>query len=117
MIMEIIDKIISIIDYILDKYLNYPIYYTKIDHGEIFIKSSYNKDIPLIIVKCENLEEIPNKCIIYSHGNNENILNSINYWQFHANIIGVDVILYDYIGYGLSRENPSENDSYDSLKS
>jgi len=54
--------------------------------------------------------------IIYSHGNAEDIGQSI-YWMRHMrDFLKADIVVYDYIGYGLAKGRASEDKCYKSLK-
>lgn len=46
--------------------------------------------------------------IIYSHGNNEDILHCLHFTRELCRIMGSDVLCYDYSGYGLNPGDPFE---------
>lgn len=57
------------------------------------------------------------KYIVYSHGNRGNIYTNFNYFKELSAALQIGVILYDYIGYGLSENiSPTENRCYDSME-
>lgn len=55
--------------------------------------------------------------IIFSHGNGCDIGGCYNYMQFLSEYLDVNVILYDYVGYGANNDVPSEQGCYDSINS
>lgn len=80
----------------------------------IILKTNNSDNVPTIII---NQSTSSKKCMIYSHGNSGNITTSIKYFEQLAKELNVSVIIYDYVGYGLSRKRyPSEQTCYDSLK-
>ena len=57
------------------------------------------------------------KYIIYSHGNTGNIASTHKYLKSLSDTLDINVISYDYIGYGLSEnKNPTEQRCYESLE-
>lgn len=52
------------------------------------------------------------KALVLCHGNAGNISNSLNFAKSMIEVLGVDVLLVDYRGYGLSEGNPSEEGFY-----
>lgn len=57
----------------------------------------------------------PDKVIIYSHGNGEDVYSANNFFVNAANIYNIAIVLYDYPGYGLSTGEQNEKDVTDSL--
>lgn len=58
-----------------------------------------------------------NKYIIYSHGNKGNITTNFDYLLKLSDELNINIVTYDYIGYGLSeKKQPTEQGCYDSLK-
>lgn len=55
-----------------------------------------------------------NKYLIYSHGNASDIYDMDNYFETICDRLNVCVIGYDYVGYGLSEGDPTEQNAYDS---
>lgn len=56
-----------------------------------------------------------NKIIIYSHGNGEDIYQCNSLIKNISNTFNIDVVTYDYPGYGISESVPSEMGCYDAL--
>ena len=59
-------------------------------------------------------KESPEVSVIFSHGNGEDLSNLksfLSFWSSHS----IEIIAYDYPGYGLSRGNPSEQGCYDAI--
>lgn len=50
--------------------------------------------------------------ILFSHGNAEDLGSVIPAFKYLADVLGVNVIAYDYFGYGLSEGTPSEAQVY-----
>lgn len=69
------------------------------------------------------LETIPrhyfkkDKIIIYSHGNAEDIYHCADFMLGMADLFGIDVMTYDYPGYGMSDGTPTEMGCYEALDS
>lgn len=78
------------------------------------IKTDSNTDVSGIIIKSKN-SIILNKCIIYSHGTGNDIYNIYEHIQSFSDEYGVNVICYDYPGFGLttSNNNIDENGCYE----
>ena len=58
--------------------------------------------------------ESPQVSIIFSHGNGEdlgNLKSFLSFWSSNS----IEMIAYDYPGYGLSEGNPSEQGCYDAI--
>lgn len=79
----------------------------------IRIKSSNDMEISLTINKYEN----SNKYIIFSHGNAADILSVDNFCKSLSEKLKINVVLYDYQGYGFSTGKPCEQNCYDDLYS
>lgn len=88
------------------------------------------KFVPSIFIKAPNLrteedlagglggtEKYTNKTIIYSHGNACDLGQVYDYCKHLSETLSVNVIAYDYTGYGISKGVPSEKGCIDSLKS
>lgn len=64
------------------------------------------------------------KCILFSHGNSSDIITMRSFCRYLANIFNMDCVIYDYLGYGASRDlnqrnkktHPTESGSYISIK-
>ncbi|AYV85023.1 MAG: hydrolase family protein [Satyrvirus sp.] len=55
--------------------------------------------------------------LIYSHGNRGTIIKNFDYFKKLSDDLDICIIVYDYIGYGLSEKiKPSEQYCYDSLE-
>lgn len=52
------------------------------------------------------------KVLIFSHGNGCDICGMSNYLESLAHHLGITVVCYDYPGYGLSEDRPSEENCY-----
>lgn len=57
----------------------------------------------------------PRFCLLLSHGNAEDIGMNQTFCRWMSNELQVDVVTYDYVGYGLSSGQPSEADLYTSI--
>lgn len=89
---------------------------TNIEQNEMFfLKSNQNNRISLLQINPQ-MPMLSNKYLVYSHGNKATILSNYHYFKNISEKLGVNIIIYDYIGYGLS-ENimPSEQRCYESL--
>lgn len=56
-----------------------------------------------------------NKCVVFCHGTNSTIYSNYNFAKKLANTLNVDVIVWDYPGYGLSQGNPTPESCVKSL--
>ena len=56
------------------------------------------------------------KYIVFSHGNGCDISQMLKYGKYLCYTFNVCVIIYDYLGYGLSDSQPSEQGCYDSIE-
>lgn len=54
--------------------------------------------------------------VLYSHGNSCDIGRVYKYAKYIGNKLKVNVLIYDYIGYGESTGDPSEKNTYDSIE-
>ena len=92
-------------------------------------RSSYNWDFQNIISipkKGESSESVipalyfgnddNETYVIYSHGNGEDIGECYSWLKFLYDNLKVNIIAYDYQGYGLHEGNPSENACYRDIK-
>jgi hypothetical protein len=80
----------------------------------LYITSKKGSNISTIeITPIKN--KYPNKLIIYSHGNAEDIYLSYEFYNSLSNMLGIKVVGYDYNGYGLTEGVPSEEGCYDAL--
>lgn len=61
------------------------------------------------------INNYPNKLIIYSHGNAEDICTSYDFYEGMSETLGIRIIGYDYSGYGLTEGRPSEEECYDAI--
>lgn len=65
----------------------------------------------------QQLKNANNRYLIFAHGNGCDIYTFARYGKLLADTLNVNVVLFDYVGYGLSREvKPSEQGCYDSLE-
>lgn len=59
----------------------------------------------------------PKKYLVFAHANSDDIFSLIEMFMHWADHLNVNVVGFDYIGYGLSNSNyPNEKRSYQSLK-
>src|SRR5579872_270872 len=72
-------------------------------------------DIPCLLVHPETKKSATH-CVIFSHGNGCDIYTMYKHILQIADALGVDVLIYDYPGYGLANLKPlSEKGCYESL--
>jgi pimeloyl-ACP methyl ester carboxylesterase len=82
--------------------------YTEELEGFLYINSKLGDQVPATFYRTTN----PRFTILFSHGNAEDIGQMSN-WMIHlANYFRVDIIAYDYRGYGLHQGVPSEASCY-----
>lgn len=98
---------------IIDYYVFNPIIKDNTRFNEL-TSAKCGRRISLVII----YPAIPSiKYLIYSHGNRSTIINGFDYWKSISNQAQCNVIIYDYIGYGLSESiRPSEQNCYNSLE-
>lgn len=77
-----------------------------------FIKTLVN-DIAYIIINPDKHKS--GKYLIFAHDNNSDIVAMYDFAKNWANKLAINVVLFDYPGYGLSKGNPSEDSCYDSI--
>lgn len=111
----------------IDESIEELIYYPPNTAPENFTKLNTSKSI-LRVIKDKNGYAVPfvhikpdkqiiDGCVVYSHGNAMDIYTAFSYASHISNLCGIDVVVYDYIGYGLSRETkPSETNCYNSIE-
>lgn len=81
------------------------------------IKTVKDADVPVIHVKPDEIPSVnKDKYIIYSHGNRGNIQRCYPYVKKMADRLKINVICYDYAGYGFSKSYASEKNCYQSLE-
>lgn len=84
---------------------------------------SYGKDLPGLffvnsIAAMMYPSEFPYKMtILYSHGNAEDLRLNKDYMLLLSDKLGVNMVTYDYEGYGLTPGKPSEQGCYNSVES
>ncbi|CDJ45064.1 hypothetical protein, conserved [Eimeria tenella] len=54
--------------------------------------------------------------LLYSHGNAEDILMAFSFFKSVSAALKVDLLLYEYVGYGCSSGSPSEAGVYESVE-
>ncbi|XWV25030.1 alpha/beta hydrolase family protein [Tupanvirus deep ocean] len=114
----------SSIDENIEKMIYYPPSRNADDYSRI-LNTSRSK---LLILKTKDDKKVsavqirphynthPEKYIVFSHGNGCDIISMFNYCQELSDSLNVGVMLYDYIGYGISEnEHPTEQGCYDSI--
>lgn len=75
--------------------------YTNLNYE--FIKTNRNYSIPYIVINHPK----PKKVIIYSHGNNEDIISVKSWCELLSKKLCCTIIVYDYCGYGFNKkQNP-----------
>jgi len=116
----------ELIDDLINKNLYYPPKsntleeYEKLNNNKhqlicIPTNNKNNDTVPLIKILPTN-NKIPDKYIIFSHGNSSDIFNLYHKLEIFANKLNIGIITYDYIGYGLSNKaKPSEENCYLSM--
>lgn len=72
-------------------------------------------NIPTITITPQE-NKYPDKIILYSHGNAENIGDILNTLTKLSNHLNISIFLYDYPGYGLCPGVPSEKGCYENIK-
>jgi abhydrolase domain-containing protein 17 len=79
---------------------------------QIKVESLNHCLVDYIYIRSPNMKS--NYCILYSHGNGEDITNLIGWGKFLAETLNINVLLYDYPGYGRSQNTttPSEIGCY-----
>lgn len=77
-----------------------------------------NKKVCFCIIY-PKIAKVMKKYVVWSYGNACDMLSMKEYAVNFANKYQIAIVLYDYIGYGLSRDNrkPTEQNCYDSLDS
>ncbi|AKI80136.1 putative alpha/beta hydrolase [Acanthamoeba polyphaga mimivirus] len=87
------------------------------NYSKIFTRTSSNgDDIPIVQIRPKN-NPFPQKYIVFSHGNGCDVYSVFSYLSNLSDKLDVGIITYDYVGYGLSRENiPTEQGCYDSIE-
>lgn len=90
--------------------------------GDDIIGFQFIKNIPTILITPDN-NKYPNKIILYSHGNAENISEISNILTKLSNYLGISIFLYDYPSYGpsnnilnISIDSPSEKGCYENIR-
>lgn len=78
----------------------------------LFLYTANNLKISAVHIK-----KGASKTILYSHGNAEDLGQILPYIDLLADTCGVDVLAYDYCGYGISEGDPSEDNCYQSINS
>lgn len=74
-----------------------------------------NNQIGVVIVHPKNINST--KYLVFSHGNGSDIYTMYDYFVCLSNMLQVNVVGYDYVGYGISRNvRPSETGCYESME-
>mmetsp|Transcript_61644 Transcript_61644/g.151726 ORF Transcript_61644/g.151726 Transcript_61644/m.151726 type:complete len:256 (-) Transcript_61644:229-996(-) len=73
-----------------------------------FIKTDLGQTIPVLHIKHKS----PRFTLMFSHGNAEDIGVNKSFCQWLSEQLKVDVVTYDYSGYGLGTGEPSEKNLY-----
>eukprot|EP00188_Purpureofilum_apyrenoidigerum_P004258 Plantae.Rhodophyta-Purpureofilum_apyrenoidigerum.ctg4712.p1 GENE.Plantae.Rhodophyta-Purpureofilum_apyrenoidigerum.ctg4712~~Plantae.Rhodophyta-Purpureofilum_apyrenoidigerum.ctg4712.p1 ORF type:complete len:368 (+),score=43.44 Plantae.Rhodophyta-Purpureofilum_apyrenoidigerum.ctg4712:359-1462(+) len=80
-----------------------------------WIQTDHNSVIPAVLVKAKNPHE-PKYTWILSHGTSED-LGIVARWAAElSEALGVDVLCYDYTGYGIAGGTPSEESCYADIR-
>ncbi|KAL9646500.1 hypothetical protein ABK040_006559 [Willaertia magna] len=91
-----------------------PSYDESYPHPVTFLTTKSNKLIPSYFLKAKNNTKTT---IIYSHGNAADIGLMYDFLVVLRDYLHVNVLHYEYVGYGLANDNPpSEQDTYESAE-
>lgn len=82
----------------------------------LYLTSKNNINISTIEILYHHQKRNYDKLIIFSHGNAEDLYNCCDFLHALSRDMKVDVICYDYPGYGISTGNPSEKGCYEALE-
>lgn len=101
----------KISDNIIDKFIyGPPAYYTSTYHQLcsyntklVTYRTANNQRVAAFLIKPDS-NSTPKKYIIFSHGNGSDIADMHGYCSMLANQLQAGVLIYDYIGYGLSHD-------------
>lgn len=85
------------------------------EHNHFKIRSINGKLISCFLYKPHFYKS--NKIIIWSHGNAMNCYQLREYYEYLCNVFNVNVLAYDYQGYGYSEGVCSEKNCYEDLTS
>jgi abhydrolase domain-containing protein 17 len=113
----------NFIDETIEKQIYYPPQTSQKEFDSLTTSWSYTDktktndgtDISYVVIVPEKNPK-SEKYIVFSHGNGDDIYGSYYYCRNLANTLGVNVICYDYPGYGQSGGIPSEQGCYDALE-
>lgn len=88
------------------------------EYSKLYVlKSKRNNKVPMVQIR-PDYNCFPEKYIVFSHGNGSDIYSMFSYLKQLSNKLNVGILAYDYVGYGLSRdEKPTEQKCYDSIES
>lgn len=81
------------------------------------IKSKNGNLIEIICCVPQKMKRLTNKLIIFSHGNASINEDMYSYLQWLSNMLLIEVVCYDYQGYGNSQGQPGEQNCYDDIES
>ncbi|AGC01951.1 Alpha/beta hydrolase family protein [Acanthamoeba polyphaga moumouvirus] len=87
------------------------------EYSKLYIlKTKRDHNVPMVQIRPYH-NCFPKKYIVFSHGNASDIYSMFTYLRQLSNDLNVGILAYDYVGYGLSREEkPSEQKCYDSIE-
>lgn len=110
-----------VFDFILERLIHKPkrfnINLIQEDYGTVLHPYNVGKKHVAYYIKIEpETNNNPNSIIIYSHGNSGNVYLCYKYCKLLADTLNITVVVYDYVGYGVSYAYPSEKMCYKSLK-
>ncbi|KAJ1630953.1 Alpha/Beta hydrolase protein [Pavlovales sp. CCMP2436] len=80
----------------------------------VWLRTSTSKTVPAIYRK--HATSAPRFTLVYSHGNAEDVGLSLSYIDFFADLLNVDVLAYEYLGYSVADGEPSESGLYESIE-
>jgi pimeloyl-ACP methyl ester carboxylesterase len=120
-----LSSFIPLIDRTIEKYIYYPPkgniedYYTILNTQRsmfLEINATNNEEFISVVKIRPYYNYSSDKYIVFSYGNGTNILEMFPYYKYLADQLDVNVIGYDYIGYGLEGDiSPCENGCYRSI--
>uniref|UniRef100_A0A7S0EJ36 Serine aminopeptidase S33 domain-containing protein n=1 Tax=Hanusia phi TaxID=3032 RepID=A0A7S0EJ36_9CRYP len=74
-----------------------------------FVTTSEGSTIPVLHIKCKKK---PKFTLLFSHGNAEDIGVNKLFCEWFAEQLQVDIVTYDYTGYGMAAGDPAEKHLY-----
>eukprot|EP00451_Oxyrrhis_marina_P029730 CAMPEP_0204370362 /NCGR_PEP_ID=MMETSP0469-20131031/45685_1 /ASSEMBLY_ACC=CAM_ASM_000384 /TAXON_ID=2969 /ORGANISM="Oxyrrhis marina" /LENGTH=457 /DNA_ID=CAMNT_0051360279 /DNA_START=35 /DNA_END=1403 /DNA_ORIENTATION=+ len=82
----------------------------------LHLRTRRGESISALHIRTSSREaRMPAFTLLYSHGNAEDLGLSVPYLELVVSIVGCDVFAYEYVGYGDSTGDPTEEGCYDSI--